>query len=84
MHIFEYINTEQIDEENKVITVKCENFLYYIRCFQNKIQFIHGERPESYNNWQNPPTSQQLYEHDLRKEEFNGDHSILQGYIDSL
>lgn len=84
MYTFEYINTEQIDEENKIVTVKTENFLYYVRCFQNIIQYIHAEHSESYNNWENPPTEQQILEHDLRKEEFNGDHSILQGYIDSL
>lgn len=84
MYTFEYIDTQQIDEENKFVTVKTENFFYYIRCFQNIIQYIHGEFPESYNNWENPPTEQQILEHDLREEEFNRDHTILQGYIDSL
>ena len=82
-YIFEYINTEQFDEENKMITIKCENFLYHIRCFQNIIQYIHGEHPDSYNS-RIEVTEEEKIAHDLREEEFNGDHSILQGYIDSL
>lgn len=82
-YTFEYISTEDIDEENKMITVKCENFLYTIRCFQNIIQYIHAEGPDSYNS-RIEPTEQEVIDHNLREEEFNGDHSILQGYIDSL
>lgn len=82
-HNFEYISTEQLDAENKIVTLKCENFIYYVRCFQNIIQYIHGEWPDTYNEWNTPPTEEQINAHDLREEELNGDHSIIQSYLDS-
>lgn len=80
---FEYVSTQPIDEENKVVIIKCENFLYYVRCFQNIIQYVHGEWPETYNLWQIPPTKEEATQHDAREEIFNQDHSIIQTYLDS-
>jgi hypothetical protein len=89
-YIFEHIETISIDpsiagdNESTEITFKCENFLYYARCFQNILQYVKGEDPEEYNNWPIPPTEAEVEAHEDRRHLFNQDHSIVQGWIDTL
>jgi hypothetical protein len=81
---FIYISTELIEEEStKIVTFEYMNFLYYVRCFENIIQFIRGQRHgEPLTNGE-IPTPEQCTEHDLRRELYNGDHQPLQDWIDS-
>lgn len=89
-YIFEYIETITIDEsisgnnESIEITFKCENFLYYARCFEGVLQYVKGEDPEEYNNWPIPPTEVEIEAHEERRHVFNQDHSIVQSWIDTL
>jgi len=87
-YIFEYINTEILDPDvygsNEEITFKCEKFTYYARCFQGILQYVKGERPDSYNNWPTPPTEVEIEAHEERRHIFNQDHSIVQNWIDTL
>lgn len=89
-YIFEHIQTVSIDpsisgdNESTEITFKCENFLYYARCFEGQLQYIKGEDPEEYNNWSTPPTKTEIEAHEERRHVFNQDHSIVQTWIDTL
>lgn len=89
-YTFEHIETVSIDpsivgnSESTVTTFKCEKFLYYAHCFQGIVQFIKGERPNSYLNWEIPPSEQEIQEHDARREDFNEDHSTVQNWLGSL
>jgi hypothetical protein len=92
-YTFTYLSKEIIDpsiagtlpnDKTIVIEFKCEGFIYYARCLNGIIQYTSGERAESYNNWTNPPTQQQIIDHDLRREEFNADPTELQAWINSI
>jgi len=92
-YTFTYVSKEVIDpsiagtgpsEETIVIEFKCEGFSYYARCLNGTIQYLSGEKGESYNNWPTPPTQEQIEAHDLRREEFNGDPTEVQNWIDSI
>jgi hypothetical protein len=89
-YTFEYIETIHIDptisgnnESTKVI-FRCEGFLYYANCYQGILQSVSGELPSSYLNWSTPPTEQQTEQHDIRREIFNENHSIIQNWLDTL
>ena len=81
---FIYISTELTGEEStKIITFEYMNFLYYVICFENIIQFIRGQRhTEPLTNGE-IPTYEQGLEHDLRRKLYNGDHQPLQEWIDN-
>ena len=82
---FIYIRTEEYPEEStKIITFEYMNFLYYIRCFENIIQYIGGQRHSEPLTNGDIPTYEQGLEHDLRRELYNGDHQPLQDWIDTL
>lgn len=81
---YEHLETRIIDQDHKEVDFKCMNFIYTIRCFQGIIQFIKGQRPEIYLANVPPPTPEEIEAHDLRREEFNGNHQELQAWIDSL
>jgi len=92
-YTFTYLSKQIVDpsisgtlpgEETIIIELKCEGFIYYARCVNGIIQHIKGEKPNSYNNWPTPPTQEQITAHDLRREEFSSDHSIIQTWIDSI
>jgi hypothetical protein len=59
------------------------NFLYYVRCFENIIQFIKGQRHSELLTNGEVPTPEQHIEHDLRRELYNGDRQPLQEWIDT-
>ena len=81
---FIYVRTEEQPEEFiKIVTFEYMIFLYYIRCFENTIQFIKGQRHNEPLTNGEMPTSEQYIENDLRRELYNGDHQPLQEWIDS-
>jgi hypothetical protein len=81
---FIYIRTEEQPEEStKIITFEYMYFIYYVRCFENIIQFIKGQRHNELLTNGELPTSEQYAEHDLRRELYNGDHQPLQEWIDT-
>lgn len=81
---FIYVKTEDHPEEStKIITFEYMNFIYYVRCFENVIQFIKAQRHDELLTNGEIPTSEQYIEHDLRRELYNGDHQPLQEWIDT-
>jgi hypothetical protein len=81
---FIYISTELTGEESiKIVTFEYMNFLYYVRCFENIIQFIKGQRHSELLTNGEVPTPEQHIEHDLRRELYNGDRQPLQEWIDT-
>jgi hypothetical protein len=81
---FIYVRTELTEEEyTKIITFEYMNFLYYVRCFENVIQFIKGQRHSELLTNGEVPTPEQHIEHDLRRELYNGDRVPLQEWIDT-
>lgn len=83
---FIYIRTEDVsgEESTKIVYFEYQNFVYFVRCFENIIQFIHGQRhTEPLTNGE-MPTYEQCLEHDLRRELYNGDHVPLQAWLDIL
>jgi hypothetical protein len=81
---FIYIRTEEYPEEStKIITFEYMNFVYSIRCFENIIQYIGGQRHNELLTNGDIPTYEQGIEHDLRRELYNGDHQPLQEWIDT-
>jgi hypothetical protein len=81
---FIYISTELTGEEStKIVTFEYMNFLYYVRCFENIIQFIRGQRHSEPLTNGDIPTYEQGLEHDSRRELYNGDHQPLQEWIDT-
>jgi hypothetical protein len=82
---FIYIRTELTGEESiKIVTFEYQNYLYYVRCFENIIQFIRGQRHSEPLTNGELPTYEQGLEHDLRRELYNGDHAPLQQWLDNL
>lgn len=84
MYNFIYLYTEIIDEENKYVYFECERFKYHVRCFQNILQYVKGERPETFSEMPIPPTDEEILAHYERKGVFNADHTIVQNWLDSL
>jgi hypothetical protein len=81
---FIYISTELTGEEStKIVTFEYMNFVYSVRCFENIIQYIGGQRHTEPLTNGDIPTYEQGLEHDLRRELYNGDHQPLQEWIDS-
>ncbi len=81
---FIYIGTELTGEEStKIVTFEYQNFLYYVRCFENVIQFIKGQRHSELLTNGQVPTQEQHIEHDVRRELYNGDRQPLQDWLDS-
>jgi len=83
-YTFTHINTEVLDSESKIIEFECEGFRYYVRCLNGIVQYIKGQRAEIYMNVETPPTDEQIIAHDIRREEFNQNHNIVQNWIDGL
>jgi len=89
-YVLEYIQTDNIPVEESgnndtiQITFKCENFTYYAHCFNRILQYVKGERPESYMSWPVPPTNAEIEAHDERRHIFNQDHEVIQSWIDTL
>jgi hypothetical protein len=83
---FIYIRTEDVSEEEstKIVYFEYQNFVYSVRCFENIIQFISGQRHSDPLTNGEIPTYEQGLEHDLRRELYNGDHAPLQAWIDGL
>lgn len=80
---FIYRETAYYPEESvKVVTFEYAFFLYYVRCFENIIQFIKGQRHTELLTNGEVPTPEQHAEHDLRRELYNGDHQPLQQWLD--
>lgn len=84
IHIQTDILDPDVDGSDKEVTFKCENFLYYARCFEEQLQYVKGERPDSYMNWPTPPTEEEADAHHERRHIFNQDQSIVQDWINSL
>jgi hypothetical protein len=81
---FIYIRTEEYPEDfTKEIFFEYMNFVYSVRCFENIIQYIGGQRHSELLTNGNIPTYEQGLEHDNRRELYNGDHQPLQEWIDS-
>jgi len=81
---FIYISTELTEEEStKIVTFEYMNFLYYVICFENIIQFIRGQRHDEPLTNGEMPTYEQCLEHDNRRELYNGDHQPLQEWINT-
>jgi len=81
---FIYVKTELTEEEStKIVTFEYMNFLYYVRCFENIIQFIKGQRHSELLTNGEVPTPEQHIEHDLRRELYNGDRVPLQEWINT-
>ena len=79
---FIYIRTEDVFEEfTKIVYFEYQNFVYSVRCFENIIQFIHGQRHSELLTNGEIPTYEQCLEHDIRRELYNGDHEPLQQWI---
>jgi hypothetical protein len=82
---FIYIKTEEYPEEStKEVFFEYMNFVYFVRCFENIIQYIGGQRHSEPLTNGDIPTYEQNLEHDLRRELYNGDHQPLQDWIDTL
>jgi hypothetical protein len=81
---FIYIRTEEYPEEStKEVFFEYMNFLYYVRCFENIIQYIGGQRHSELLTNGEFPTSEQHIEHDIRRKLYNGEHQPLQEWIDT-
>lgn len=81
---FIYISTELTGEEStKKVFFEYMNFVYYVRCFENIIQYIGGQRHTEPLTNGDIPTYEQGLEHDLRRELYNGDHVPLQEWLDT-
>lgn len=72
-----------LDPNTKDVVFEYMNFSYSARCFENIIQFVKGQRPEQPLTNGDTPTQEQLDEHDLRRELYNGNPQPLQQWIDS-
>jgi len=71
-------------EEKKVVFL-CELYSYTAHCFQNIIQFIGSQKnPNGPLSDGSIATEEQVSSNQLRKKLFNGNHSPLQEWIDSL
>jgi hypothetical protein len=82
---FIYIRTEyQPEDLTKDVIFEYMNFVYDVRCFENIIQFVRGQRHSEPLTNGEMPTYEQGIEHDLRRELYNGDHAPLQAWIDNL
>jgi hypothetical protein len=82
---FIYISTELIEEEStKIVTFEYMNFVYSVRCFENIIQYIGGQRHSEPLTNGDIPTYEQGLEHDLRRELYNGNHEPLQLWLNNL
>lgn len=83
---FKHIKTNILDPEiygsNKEIFFECEGFTYYARCFENILQFVKNPKPIDYSDWPTPPTEEQLQANEDRLHAFNGDHTIVQNWLD--
>jgi hypothetical protein len=81
---FIYIRTEyQPEDFTKDVLFEYMNFVYDVRCFENIIQFIRGQRHSEPLTNGEMPTYEQGLEHDLRRELYNGDHQPLQDWLDA-
>jgi hypothetical protein len=81
---FIYIRTEyQPEDLTKDVIFEYMNFVYDVRCFENIIQFIRGQRHSEPLTNGEMPTYEQGIEHDLRRELYNGDHTPLQEWLDT-
>jgi hypothetical protein len=81
---FIYIRTEyQPEDLTKDVIFEYMNFVYDVRCFENIIQFIRGQRHSEPLTNGEMPTYEQGIEHDLRRELYNGDHQPLQDWLDT-
>ena len=81
---FIYIRTEEYPEEStKEVFFEYMNFVYFVRCFENIIQYIGGQRHSELLTNGDIPTYEQGLEHDLRRELYNGNHQPLQEWIDT-
>lgn len=78
-----YLTTLNYDDNTKDVVFVCDNFVYSARCYDGIIQFVKGQSPEEplYNGLM--ATEEQSEQNDLRRELFNGDHQILQPWIDT-
>lgn len=87
-YTFEHIDTlsldPNVDGSDKKVEFKCERFIYYAFCIDGILQYVKGEHPSSYLNWDTPPTEGEILSHDARREDFNQNHEIIQTWIDSL
>jgi hypothetical protein len=82
---FIYIRTEyQPEDLTKDVIFEYMNFVYDVRCFENIIQFIRGQRHSEPLTNGEMPTYEQGIEHDIRRELYNGNHQPLQEWIDNL
>lgn len=72
-----------LEPNTKEVLFEYMNFVYKVRCFENIIQFVTGQRPEELLTNGILPTDQQVDEHDLRRELYNNDPAPLQQWIDS-
>lgn len=82
---FIYIRTEDISEEStKIVYFEHQNFVYSVRCFENIIQFIKGQRHSEPLTNGEIPTYEQCLEHDIRRELYNGNHEPLQLWLNNL
>jgi hypothetical protein len=82
---FIYIRTEEYPEEStKEVFFEYMNFVYFVRCFENIIQYVGGQRHSEPLTNGDIPTYEQGIEHDNRRELYNGDHQPLQDWIDTL
>jgi hypothetical protein len=81
---FIYIRTEEYPEEStKEVFFEYMNFVYSVRCFENIIQYMGGQRHNELLTNGEMPTYEQSIEHDNRRELYNGDHQPLQEWIDT-
>jgi hypothetical protein len=82
---FIYIRTEEYAEDlTKDVFFEYQNFIYSVRCFENIIQFIKGQRHTELLTNGELPTYEQGLEHDLRRELYNGNHEPLQLWLNNL
>jgi hypothetical protein len=80
---FIYIRTEyQPEDLTKDVLFEYMNFVYDVRCFENIIQFVRGQRHSEPLTNGDIPTYEQGLEHDIRRELYNGDHQPLQDWLD--
>jgi len=73
-----------LDPNTKDVVFVAESFYYSARCWNDIIQFIKGQYPEDPLYDYHLPTEEEIEQHDLREELYNGNHQPLQDWIDNL
>jgi len=87
LHTLDYsqnYNELGLEPNTKDVVFETMSFYYSARCWNDIIQFIKAQSPIDPLSDYHLPTREEIDEHNLREELYNGNHQPLQDWIDNL